>query len=104
MAYMEWLKTQPAARYIPLYDKEGKVIGRFGGEKVGAAQVVSTSAGYPVCTLEGCTAEGYHTHGGVGYCGGAAHHGETCDGSCIYQAQQDVAGGHHQERHQGGHH
>ena len=107
MAYMEWLKTQPAARYIPLYDKEGKVIGRFGvsnPEAGKAAEPVSASSARPVCDVEGCSIEGYHTHGGVGYCGGAAHHGETCDGSCVYQAQQNVASGHHQEQHHGSHH
>ena len=69
-----------------------------------AAEPVSASSARPVCDVEGCSIEGYHTHGGVGYCGGAAHHGETCDGSCVYQAQQNVASGHHQEQHHGSHH
>lgn len=29
LAYMEWLKTQPAERLIPLYDEQGNVIGQF---------------------------------------------------------------------------
>lgn len=125
LAYMEWLETQPATRYIPLYDCEGNVIGRFGvsnptgGNSAGDAgrPVCSyptaenfvgtvTAAGYPVCHIDGCTAVGRHTHDGATYCGGEAHHGETCDGSCTYNTLASTpAGSHHGEGHHGsGHH
>lgn len=95
MAYMEWLKTQPATIYVPLYDSEGNEIGQFALGNSQAAESPSASAGavYPVCDVEGCTMEGCHVHDGVTYCGGAAHYGKTCDGSCIYQTQQMVIGG-----------
>lgn len=112
LAYMEWLKTQPATRYVPLYDSEGNVIGQFGisNSEAGkaAAEPASGTASCPVCTVEGCTIEGRHEHGGVTYCGGAAHQnrGEsTCDGSCLYCAQDGVnGGGHHGNGYHGGHH
>ena len=112
LAYMEWLKTQPATRYVPLYDSEGNVIGQFGisNSEAGkaAAEPASGTAPCPVCTVEGCTIEGRHEHGGVTYCGGAAHQnrGEsTCDGSCLYCAQDSVTGGgHHGNGYHGGHH
>ena len=104
LAYMEWLKTQPATRYIPLYDSEGNVIGQFGvsnpvaeGELCSLPTAPTTECGLescnetrlhqhqgercilvdPVCTVTGCTAEGYHTHDGVGYCDGAAQHSQN---------------------------
>lgn len=112
LAYMEWLETQPATRYVPLYDSEGNVIGQFAvgnsGAENAAAQPASGTASCPVCTAEGCTIEGRHEHGGVTYCGGAAHQnrGEsTCDGSCLYCAQDSVTGGgHHGNGHHSGHH
>lgn len=104
LAYMEWLKTQPATRYVPLYDSEGNVIGQFGvgnpvaeGELCSLPTAPTTECGLegcnetrlhqhqgercilvdPVCTVTGCTAEGYHTHDGVGYCDGAAQHSQN---------------------------
>ena len=80
---------------------------------------------YPVCTVDGCTLTGRHDHNGVTYCGGAGHHGSTCDGTCIHYAQQAAANGststsgstnttgttgttnttsHHSESHSSGHH
>ena len=35
-----------------------------------------------VCTIEGCTQSGRHTHDGVPYCG-YSHAGGFCDGSCV---------------------
>lgn len=35
----------------------------------------------PVCTVEGCTEEGRHTHEGHDYCG-YDHQNGYCDGSC----------------------
>ncbi len=35
----------------------------------------------PVCTFEGCTEEGRHTHDGCYYCG-YDHEDGYCDGSC----------------------
>lgn len=111
LAYMEWQKTQPATLYVPLYDSEGNVIGQFAvgnsGAGKAAAEPASGTASCPVCTAEGCAIEGRHEHGGVTYCGGAAHHsrGEsTCDGSCLYCVQDSVTGGHREESHPGGHH
>ncbi len=107
LAYMEWQKTQPATHYVPLYDSEGNVIGQFAVSNSGAAEPASGAASCPVCTAEGCVIEGRHEHGGVTYCGGAAHHsrGEsTCDGSCLYCAQDSVTGGHREGSHHGGHH
>ena len=40
-----------------------------------------------ICTIEGCTEVGRHTHDGVDYCG-YNHSIGYCDGSCVY-------GGHH---------
>ena len=109
LAYMEWLETQPATRNIPLYDCEGNVIGQFGVSNPtggSAPQAVVTAAGFPVCHVDGCTVVAQHTHDGVTYCGGEAHHGDTCDGSCIYQtAASTSSGSHHEESHHGsGHH
>ncbi len=39
-------------------------------------------AAVSVCTVEGCTLSGQHTHGGTAYCG-YAHENGFCDGSCI---------------------
>lgn len=36
---------------------------------------------YPVCTVDGCTEEGHHTHDGNYYCG-YDHESGYCDGSC----------------------
>lgn len=108
LAYMEWLKTQPATRYIPLYDQEGNVIGRFGvsnPEAESAPQYVPTSVSYPVCAVDGCNTVAQHTHNGVTYCGGEAHYGDTCDGSCIYNTLASTpSGSHHQESHHNSHH
>lgn len=37
----------------------------------------ANAASYAVCTVDGCTETGRHTHGGVTYCG-AGHDGYTC--------------------------
>lgn len=49
-----------------------------GGHRYAAAPV---SVSCPVCTVEGCTAEGRHIHDGVTYCG-YAHADGICDGIC----------------------
>ena len=36
----------------------------------------------PVCTVEGCTETGRHTHDGCEYCG-YDHEGDYCDGTCV---------------------
>lgn len=43
------------------------------------SSTVDTSC--PVCTVEGCTETGRHTHDGCEYCG-YDHEGDYCDGSC----------------------
>ena len=89
---------------VYLYDSEGNVIGQFGvgnpvaeGELCSLPTAPTTECGLegcnetrlhqhqgercilvdPVCTVTGCTAEGYHTHHGVGYCDGAAQHSQN---------------------------
>ena len=46
-----------------------------------------------LCTVDGCTQPGRHTHDGITYCG-YDHGCGYCDGACLAQT-----GGHH-----GGHH
>lgn len=41
----------------------------------------AADTGCPVCTVEGCTEEGRHTHDGHEYCG-YDHADSYCDGSC----------------------
>lgn len=49
-----------------------------------------------ICTIEGCTEPGRHTHDGVEYCG-YNHSCGYCDGSCITQNNYGYGcgGGHH---------
>ena len=73
LAYMEWLKTQPAERYIPLYDQEGNVIGQFGvsnpvAQAAPQVDVQTNVTVYPECHVDGCNTVGQHTHNGVTYC------------------------------------
>lgn len=46
------------------------------------ATVEATDTSCPVCTVEGCTEKGKHTHDGHDYCG-YAHEGGYCDGTCV---------------------
>lgn len=62
-----------------------------------AASTSSAGTSYPVCHVSGCALEGHHDHNGVTYCGGADHHSDTCDGTCVYRTQQSAAGGSHHE-------
>ncbi len=43
-------------------------------------QTVDTSC--PVCTVDGCTETGRHTHDGCEYCG-YDHEDGYCDGTCV---------------------
>lgn len=109
LAYMEWLKTQPPTIPIPLYDCEGNVIGQFSAGNAESGKAPASSAGtaaWPVCHMDGCAIEGQHDHNGVTYCGGEAHHSDTCDGGCIYHAQYLVENDTHhgEEHHSSGHH
>ena len=49
--------------------------------------------GCPVCTVEGCTETGRHTHDGCEYCG-YDHEGDYCDGTCVTVTSRS-AGRHH---------
>lgn len=40
----------------------------------------------PVCTVEGCTETGRHTHDGIAYCG-YNHSSGYCDGTCEYACE-----------------
>ncbi len=45
-------------------------------------QTQTVDTGCPVCTVEGCTEEGRHSHDGHNYCG-YDHADGYCDGSCV---------------------
>ena len=47
----------------------------------------------PVCTVEGCTETGRHTHDGCEYCG-YDHEGDYCDGTCVTVSRRGY-GRHH---------
>lgn len=54
-----------------------------------------------LCTLEGCTETGRHTHDGQDYCG-YDHACGYCDGSCVKQSGSGCSnrsGSHHGGRH-----
>lgn len=52
------------------------------------------AASIAVCTLDGCTTAGRHTHDGVLYCG--SHHADgVCDGTCLTSTAHHHGGGHH---------
>lgn len=55
-------------------------------------QAVS-STDCPVCTFEGCTETGRHTHDGYDYCG-YNHADGYCDGSCVTVSRRGY-GRHH---------
>lgn len=61
-----------------------------------SATVTDTSC--PVCTVDGCTEEGRHTHDGHDYCG-YNHADGYCDGSCATVTTTTTTrsrrGGHH---------
>lgn len=61
-----------------------------------AATVTDTSC--PVCTVEGCTETGRHTHDGYDYCG-YDHADGYCDGTCAAVGTTTTycgrGGGHH---------
>lgn len=44
-------------------------------------QAAAADTSCPVCTVEGCTESGRHTHDGHDYCG-YNHSSGYCDGSC----------------------
>lgn len=48
----------------------------------GRARGGNVSTGCAVCTVEGCTAVGRHSHDGVVYCG-YPHESGVCDGQCL---------------------
>lgn len=48
----------------------------------------------PVCTVEGCTETGRHTHDGHDYCG-YDHSSGYCDRSCENVSTGSYCGGHH---------
>lgn len=102
--YMEWLSTQPDTLTQPLYDADWNIIGEY--RSVNRFAPSSSSTSYPVCIVDGCALTGPHEHDGTTYCGGAGHHGNTCDGSCIYCAQQAAANGTYSTsgHHGNGHH
>lgn len=65
----------------------------YGHHRQEQAAVTDTSC--PVCTVEGCTETGRHTHDGHDYCG-YEHSSGYCDGTC--QNNSDTGcynGGHH---------
>lgn len=64
-----------------------------------AAPALDTSC--PVCTVEGCTEEGRHTHDGHDYCG-YEHESGYCDGTCTSAATTTTTTA--RSRHHGGHH
>ena len=101
---MEWLSTQPDTLTQPLYDADWNIIGEY--RSVNRFAPSSSSTSYPVCIVDGCALTGPHEHDGTTYCGGAGHHGNTCDGSCIYCAQQAAANGTYSTsgHHGNGHH
>ncbi len=69
----------------------------------------ATKAVCSVCTVEGCTETGYHTHDGQAYCG-YNHANGYCDNSCVGQSSGQSAGqgvrqsGGHHSGHHGRHH
>ena len=48
----------------------------------------------PVCTVEGCTESGRHSHDGHAYCG-YNHSSGYCDGTCQNDSDTGCHGGHH---------
>lgn len=58
------------------------------------ASVTAEDTSCPVCTVEGCTETGRHTHDGHDYCG-YNHSSGYCDGSCADVDTGCRQGGHH---------
>lgn len=58
-------------------------------------QAAASGTGYsvPVCTVEGCTATGRHSHNGYEYCG-YGHSSGYCDRSCAAAPNQGYGGYH----------
>lgn len=63
-------------------------------------QAAETDKICSLCTVEGCTETGRHTHDGQDYCG-YNHTNGYCDGSCVKQSESKSSnrGSHHGGRH-----
>ncbi len=58
------------------------------------ASSVTCDTSCPICTVEGCTETGRHTHDGHDYCG-YDHSGGYCDRSCETVSDTGSRGGGH---------
>ena len=70
---------------------ESTTSGATASENTTSGATVSDNTDCPVCTVDGCTETGRHSHDGHDYCG-YNHESGYCDGSCETASHHDNAG------------